>query len=84
MNDWPDWWYWDLELSPHLLKRMVERRFSETDLRAMLQGIHICNPDLEPGRWVIKALQDDETWEIIVEPDEALRLLVVITAYPVC
>ena len=22
---WPDWWDWELELSPHLLKRMTDR-----------------------------------------------------------
>ncbi len=33
---WPEWWDWELELSPHLLKRMADRGFSELDLRAML------------------------------------------------
>ena len=61
----------------------VERRFSETDLRAMLQEARTCNPDIEPGRWAVEAQHDGELWEIIVEPDEALQLLVVITAYPV-
>jgi hypothetical protein len=32
----PDWWDWELELSPHLLKRMTDRRFTEIDLRRML------------------------------------------------
>jgi hypothetical protein len=27
--DWPEWWFWDLEFTPHLLKRMVDRRFIE-------------------------------------------------------
>src|SRR5438105_4588007 len=29
MSTWPSWWDWDLELSPHLLKRMIERDFDE-------------------------------------------------------
>jgi hypothetical protein len=34
--EWPGWWDWELELSPHLLKRMTDRRFTEIDLRRML------------------------------------------------
>jgi hypothetical protein len=36
-KDWPEWWEWQLELSPHLLKRMEDRRFTEIDLRRMLE-----------------------------------------------
>jgi hypothetical protein len=36
MVEWPEWWQWELELSPHLLKRMLDRRFNETDLRLMV------------------------------------------------
>jgi hypothetical protein len=35
--EWPGWWDWELELSPHLLKRMTDRRFTEIDLRRMLE-----------------------------------------------
>ena len=35
-SSWPDWWDWELELTPHLLKRMIDREFSEVDLRIML------------------------------------------------
>ena len=34
-------------------------------------------------RWVIGARHRRRLWEIVVEPDEAERVLVVITAYPV-
>jgi hypothetical protein len=34
------------------------------------------------GRFVIEARHADAPWEVIVEPDELRRLLVVITAYP--
>lgn len=28
---WPVWWEWDLELTPHVLKRMLDREFTEVD-----------------------------------------------------
>jgi len=33
---WPDWWSWELQLTPHLKERMVDRGFAEIDLREML------------------------------------------------
>lgn len=62
---------------------MLDRGFSETDLRAMLEEAHGFRPDVEAGRWVIDVRHVRRPWEVIVEPDETLRLLVVITAYPV-
>ena len=79
----PDWWEWDLELSPHLLKRMEDRRFTEVDLRAMLGRSTAMDPDLIEGRWVIRTRHRRKSWEIIVEPGRDARILVVITAYPV-
>ena len=79
---WPAWWDWDLELTPHLLKRMVDRRFTEVDLRRMLEEATGYRDDLLPGRWVIETKLRKHRWEIIVEPDTALELLVVVTAYP--
>ena len=40
-------------------------------------------PDIEEGRWVIDVLHKRAAWDVIVEPDTTIRLLVVITAYPV-
>jgi len=80
-RQWPGWWQWDLELTPHLLKRMDDRRFTEMDLRAMLDGARSYRADAVPGRWVIEAPRGRRTWEIIVEPDADLRVLVIITAY---
>ena len=34
------------------------------------------------GRWVIDVSHATELWEVIVEPDESVQLLVVVTAYP--
>jgi hypothetical protein len=83
MTNWPVWWSWELELTPHVLKRMVDRNFTEVDLRQMLEGATRVRPDVEDGRWTIEARHDGRQWEVVVEPDDASRLLVVITAYPV-
>ena len=83
MPEWPEWWKWELELSSHLLKRMVDRGFSEIDLRLMMTHATELREDDEPGRWVLQTTHDSRPWEMVVEPDPADQLLVVITAYPV-
>ena len=77
----PQWWDWELELSPHLVKRMLDRSFSEVDLRTMLEHSKDCKPDIVDGRWVIVTVYHRRTWEVIVEPDIHADRLVVITAY---
>ena len=79
---WPAWWHWELELTPHVLKRMVDREFTELDLRQMFEDASRLRPDVEEGRWVVTARHRRRAWEIVA-PDEAERVLVVITAYPV-
>lgn len=79
---WPEWWEWDLELTPHLAKRMDDRDFNELDLRAMLSNAISYNEDIVEGRWVIETRHKRHPWHVIVEPDELDKLLVVITAYP--
>ncbi len=81
--EWPDWWDWELELSPHLLKRMTDRRFTEIDLRRMLERASDYREDAVEGRWVIETRHRGRLWEVIVEPDRERQLLVVVTAYPV-
>ncbi len=39
-------------------------------------------PDVEPGRWAIVTRHQRRPWEVIVEPDERAKVLVVVTAYP--
>jgi hypothetical protein len=80
--EWPPWWSWDLELTPHLEKRMEDRQFTEIDLRTMLHvaGYH---PDVIGGRFVVETRHAGRPWEVIVEPDDDESLLVVITAYSV-
>ncbi len=81
MREWPSWWSWELELSPHLLKRMVDRQFSEVDLRRMLEYATGFREDVVEGRWIIEARHERRPWEVIVEPDFDAKTLVVVTAY---
>jgi hypothetical protein len=80
---WPEWWQWELELTPHLLKRMVDRRFTEVDLRKMLEVAQRYRKDVVENRWVVMTCYRRRPWEIVVEPDWDARLLVVVTAYPI-
>jgi Domain of unknown function (DUF4258) len=82
MREWPSWWSWDLDLSPHLLKRMVDRQFSEVDLRRMLEHATALRDDVVEGRYIVEARHEKEPWEVIVEPDVEAQALVVVTAYP--
>ena len=81
MESWPIWWTWEVELSPHLLKRMVDRGFDEAELRDMLERATVYRVDVEPGRFLIEGQLGGEAWHIIVEPDELSRQLVVVTAF---
>src|SRR2546425_11607982 len=67
---WPAWWVWELELTPHVLKRMVDREFTELDLRQMLEDASSLRPDVEEGRWVVTARHRRRAWEIVVKADE--------------
>jgi hypothetical protein len=62
---------------------MSDRDFNEIDLRKMLADAEKLRPDIERGRWGVETRHEGRRWEVIVEPDERLKLLVVITAYPV-
>lgn len=79
---WPPWWEWDLELTPHLLKRMVDRGFTEVDLREMLEKASDYRRDVVEGRFAVDCRRRGERWEAIVEPDASMKHLVVVTAYP--
>ena len=78
--NWPAWWHWDLELTPHLEKRMVQRDFTEVELRTMLAVANGYHPDMVLDRWIIETRHRGRVWEVIVEPDDMERVLVVITA----
>ena len=80
---WPAWWDWELELSPHLLKRMTDRRFTEVELRRMLEHARGYREDIVEGLWIIEVNRGRVVWEVIVEPERTSQSLVVVTAYPV-
>jgi hypothetical protein len=80
---WPPWWKWDVELTPHVEKRMEDRGFTEVDLRGMLEHAIALRADVVDGRYVVEARHGGRAWEVIVEPDEVDQLLVVVTAYRV-
>lgn len=78
---WPDWWKWPIESTPHLLDRMMDRGFSETDLRTMLTDAVSFAADPSPGRWRVDTVWSGHAWRVIVEPDPDRMVVVVVTAY---
>ena len=62
---------------------MLDRRFTEVDLRRMLEHAGGYHADVVEGRWVIETRHNRKDWEVIVESDNKQKLLVVVTAYPV-
>ncbi len=51
--NWPEWWDWELEITPHVEKRMIQRSFTEIELREMLDRAKTLNLDKEIGRYVV-------------------------------
>ena len=49
----------------------------------MLEHAGSYRADVVEGRWVIETRHNRKDWEVIVEPDNEEKLLVVVTAYPV-
>ena len=62
---------------------MGDRRFTEVDLRRMIERARSYRRDAIEGRWVVATSHRRKPWEVIIEPDVEAQLLVVITAYPV-
>jgi hypothetical protein len=62
---------------------MVDRQFSEVDLRRMLEYASGLREDVVEGRWVVETWHQKRAWEVVVEPEPGAELLVVVTAYPV-
>lgn len=79
----PGWWEWELELTPHVEKRMEDRGFTEVELRDMLERASGFRADVVDGRFVVETRFRSRPWEVVVEPDEVEHLLVVVTAYGV-
>ncbi len=81
--NWPTWWNWELEISPHVEKRMEGRNFTEIDLRDMMDRAYLYEPNEIEGRYVIYTKHHSNDWKIIIEPDEEDHLLVVVTAFAI-
>jgi len=62
---------------------MEDRRFTELDLRRMLERATSYREDVVGDRCVIETRHRGRGWEVIMEPDRGRRLLVVVTAYAV-
>jgi hypothetical protein len=62
---------------------MLDRRFSEVDLRQMLSRAQGYRRDIIEGRWVVLTRHRRKKWEVIVEPDFKAESLVVVTAYSI-
>ncbi len=77
----PDWWNFELELSPHVDERMIDRGFAEVDLRLMFEATAAIRRGVAKGRWILEIAHDGDAWEVVVEPDEHDHVIVVITAY---
>lgn len=78
-----EWWDWELVFSGHAELRMEQRGVSEVDVRSMLQSALGHSPSIVPGRFRIDAAHTGRPWVVIVEPDPADHLLVVVTIYQV-
>ena len=78
---WPEWWEWEIELTSHLLRRMIDLGFSETDLRTMLTNAYDLN--LQPhGTYEVRTVLEGRQWAVIVAPDRKEQRLLVISAFP--
>jgi hypothetical protein len=61
---------------------MEDRRFTEVDLRRMLEQSTGYRRDAVAGRWAIQTRHRRRAWEVIVEPLIPEQLVLIVTAYP--
>ena len=78
----PEWLDWELEISEHALERMIDRDFTELDLRRMFQTTITVRAGVWP-RWEIRTWFAGVRWKLIVEPDPQRYVLILVIAYPV-
>ncbi len=55
---------------------MLDRRLTDVDLRRMLEHAGGYRADVVEGRWVIDTRHNKKDWEVVVEPDDEQKLLV--------
>ena len=49
----------------------------------MMEVADSLRPGRSLGRWTVETVHHGDAWEVVVEPDEIVRVIVVITAYKV-
>ena len=81
MNEYPEWWDWELSFTDHAKLRLELRDLTELDVRAMLQRASNAEPDPIEWRFQIPVRYRRRSWIIVVEPDEMFELLVIVTLY---
>lgn len=64
----PEWWDWELDLTPHVEKRMEDRGFTEVDLRDMLERAAAFRPDVVEGRFVLETRFHGRKWRWLSSP----------------
>jgi len=81
VRDFPEWWDWELFFTDHTKLRLEERDLTELEVRAMLQRANRYEPDSIDWRFQIRVRYQRRPWIVIVEPNEMLKRLVIVTAY---
>lgn len=61
---------------------MVDRGFTEVDLRTMLERAERLEPAAAPARWLVLTRHENAPWVVAVEAVLADEVLVVVAAYP--
>ncbi|MEO0588300.1 MAG: hypothetical protein AAF078_11755 [Planctomycetota bacterium] len=79
---WPQWWQWDLSLSPRLSESLDDLGVSEPDVLTMLELADRFRPARVAGRYVVEAEHADTDWDVTIEPDTARGQVTIISAKP--
>lgn len=53
-REWPPWWKWELVIIRHMQGRLYKRKFTEIELRRMMEHATGYRRDYKEGRWVIE------------------------------
>ena len=81
LRSFPDWWEWELVFTGHAELRMEQRGVSETDVRGMLTRSTALEASAAEGRFMVRTRHRNGPWVVILEPDSAAGVVVVVTAY---
>jgi hypothetical protein len=79
--EYPEWWDWELLFTDHTKLRLEQRDLTELEVRAMLERANKYRPDPIDWRFQIPARHRRQPWIVVVEPNEMLKKLVIITVY---